>query len=334
MTIFLDTNVVPYKSGTSIRFETLLILAQECNQDVALPEVVFKESVAHRQREIEGAFATLRSAYEKARVYVDGIVEPKLPSPQELVDSWASNLKQKIKIIETPKTAFEEAIYREIQRIRPTREGKGARDAVIWLTVKQAHLLSNTINYFVSENIKDFAGSEGANNLHQDLQQEISEYPKLLIYCKSLDALLQQIAREINPGIQITAQLLDSSEEIQKALRRAIQDNLILRELFPGLALGKEYISSAITPSQYEVRKTATYGISNRKVVVAEINCNANFTIGVLQQWSGGGFSTLQYSAKLALFIRFWMRFENHSELPIKVEISSFYIKSATSKLT
>jgi hypothetical protein len=334
MTIFLDTNVVPYKSGTSIRFETLLILAQECHQDVALPELVLRESVAHRQREIEGAFGTLRSAYEKVRVYVDEIVEPNLPSSQMLAESWERNLKQKVKILETPKNAFEDAIFREIQRIRPTREGRGARDAVIWLTVKQAHLFSATINYFVSENIKDFAAPERGNNLHEDLQQEIAEHPKPLIYCKSLDTLIKQIAKEIEPEIKITAKLLDSSEEVQKALCRAIQDNLILRETFPALPLGKEYISSAIIPSQYEVQRATTYQIGDRNVVVTEITCHASFTIGVLQQWSGGGFSTLQYPTELALFIRFWMRFENHAKLPTKAEISSFDIKSAMSKLS
>jgi len=77
MTIFLDTNLVPYKSGgTSIRFETILVLAKECHQDVALPEVVLRESIAHRQREIEESFLGLKKAYEKVRIYVNGIREP------------------------------------------------------------------------------------------------------------------------------------------------------------------------------------------------------------------------------------------------------------------
>lgn len=333
MTIFLDTNVVPYKGRTSISFETTLILAQECHQDVALPELVLRESIAHRQREIEEAFGTLKNAQEKARVYFDKIVESNLPHPQILTDSWASKLKQKVKIIEPPPNVFEEAIFREIQRIRPTREGRGARDAVIWLTVKQAHLLSNTINYFVSANTKDFAASEKENNLHEDLQQEIAKHPIPLIYCKSLDTLLQKIARESEPGIQITAQILDSSEEVQTTLRRAIQDNLVIREILPTLPLGKEYISSAITPSQYEIRKTATYQIGERNVVVAEINCKVHFTIGVLQHWSGGGFSTQQYLAELSLYIRFLMKFESHEQLPTKTEIGDFSVKTASSKL-
>ncbi|MFN6481093.1 PIN domain-containing protein [Nostoc sp. DedQUE07] len=329
MTIFLDTNVVPYKSGISIRFETIQVLAQECSQEIAIPELVLRESVAHRQREIEDAFGTLRRAYEKARIYLNGIAEPNLPCSKDLAESWCCSLKEKVKILETPKNAFEEGIFREIQRIRPTREGRGARDAVIWLTIKQAHFLSDSVNYFVSENIKDFASSD-KNTLHEDLKMEIIEHPIPLIYCNSLDILLKKIANEEKPGIDITEQLINSSDNLQEALRRAIRDNLIIREMFPALPLGKEYISSTITPSLYKVKSSATYRIGERNVVVAEINCNASFTIGVLQQLSGGGFLTLQYPADLSLYIRFWMRFENQEELPVKAEVSYINIANNT----
>ncbi|GAB4213953.1 MAG: hypothetical protein OHK0022_51800 [Roseiflexaceae bacterium] len=331
MTIFLDTNVIPFKSGLSIAFETLVILANEANQDVVITDVVLNESLAHRKREIEEAFSSLRSAFRKARIYADNITEIELPNVQDLIDKWKTDLLRRVKVVETPISAFEEAIFREIQRIRPTREGKGARDAVIWIGIKYAHLASNTTNYFVSQNTKDFGSSLQDDDFHEDLKKEIDNFSFPLIYCKSIDKLLERIAPRIQEGITVTSQLLENSDETQRAIRRYLQENLLLRNFFD-LPSGKEYISSVITFSDYKIRKPSTYLVENRYVVVIEISCLTYFNVGILQQSSGGGFSTLQYPANLSLNIRLWMIFEANHDLPDRVEVSYMYVKSSSNK--
>ncbi len=320
MAIFLDTNVLPWRgSGDSVRFATIPILAGELGQEVLVPDLVLEEAVACRQREIESVLEKLRSTHKKAQVYAD-MPELELPSAAELSRQWRAQFMTKAKIVKAPNGALEEAINREINRIRPTRNGRGARDAIIWITVKSVHKKRSEVGYFVSENKADFASPDDLNNFHPELLKEISSLSKPLHYCNSIDSLLSKIASKSE--LQITLELVESYDIVHIALRSFIQDNLILREVSPSLPSGKEYISSKILLFPRELKFLHAYHVGDHDIVFAQIIWEISLTIGILQKGVGGGFARSYFPEQINLLVHIWMRFNENEARPSLAEVS------------
>ena len=185
MAIFLDTNVLPWQGSVdSIRFAIVPILAQEIGQEVMVPEIVLEEACRLHQQKIEDVFSKYKSIYKEVSYYAE-VPEFTLPSSQDLTQTWKASLLSKVKVIPIPEAIFSEAIYREIHRKPPAREGRGARDAAIWLTIKNTHNQSVGVGYFVSQNTKDFASSNDSKELHPELRDEIGKAAEAFYYCNS-----------------------------------------------------------------------------------------------------------------------------------------------------
>ncbi len=98
-----------------------------------IPEIALEEACRLYQQKIEDVFSKYKSIRKELNYYAE-VPEPILPSPQVVAQAWKNALLSKVKVICTPESIFREALYREIYRKPPAREGHGARDAAIWLT--------------------------------------------------------------------------------------------------------------------------------------------------------------------------------------------------------
>ena len=320
MAIFLDTNVLPWQSSVdSIRFAIVPILAKEVGQEVMIPEIALEEACRLYQQKIEDIFSKYKSIYREVNYYAE-IPELILPSSQNLMQTWKASLLSKVKVIPTPEIIFREAIYREIHRKPPAREGRGARDAAIWLTIKHIHNQSVGNGYFVSQNTKDFASNSDGKELHPELRDEIGKTSEAFYYCNSIDVFVDKIATRSELEIKLT--IFNDSEIVKTSIRKYIQDNLILRDIFPSLPPGREYIASPIELLAKELRNIHTYKIEDRDVSIVDLAWRANFLVGLLRQTTGGGFSREQIAQELYFDIRIWLRFEKNQQQPAAAEIA------------
>lgn len=320
MAIFLDTNILPWQSSIdSIRFAIIPILAREVGQEVMIPDIVLEEACRLHQQKIEEIFSKYKSIYKEVSYYAD-ISEVDLPSSQDLVQAWKASLQSKVKVIPTPEDIFKEAIYREIYRTPPAREGRGARDAAIWLTIKNVHCQGLCTGYFVSQNTKDFASSNDSKELHPALRGEIEIAPEAFYYCNSIDLLVEKIAKKSE--LEIRLEIFNDSEIVKTSIRKYFQDNLILRDTFSSLPAGREYIASPIELFAKELKSKHTYKVEDRDVSIVDLTWKANFLVGLLKQITGGGFSREQIAQEFCFDTRIWLRFEKNQQQPAAAEIA------------
>lgn len=149
---------------------------------IFLSEVVLKEVKQHIREKAENILSDWSTDKNKDRVFER---YKKLFRDENIDYASIDNLLLDyenfiLRIIEltngyffkTPQTNIEEILNRSIDRIKPFNKGdKGFRDTLIWLGIVE---LTNDYNMisFVSQNKNDF--SDDGNNLHPDLQKEIS----------------------------------------------------------------------------------------------------------------------------------------------------------------
>jgi hypothetical protein len=166
------------------------------------------------RHELLEAHEQILRGVETARKYLgaNAAFHPR-PIDDLVVPSWRDYLANIFEVIEAPDGAFEQAILREVRRQPPAREGRGARDALVWLTVLSRQVKGET-NYFVSNNAKDF----GKTDLLPSLQAEIPDKSEL-IYCSSLADLLGHLATK-------KSELRTEDVERSSAFREAIAESL------------------------------------------------------------------------------------------------------------
>lgn len=189
------------------------------------------------------------------------------------------------------------------------------------VTIRDTHFQGSSIGYFVSQNTKDFASSNDNKELHQALKDEIEKAPGAFYYCNSIDVLVDKIATKSELGIKI--EIFNDSEIVKTSIRKYIQDNLILREMFSSLPPGREYIASPIDLFAKELKNIHTYRIEDRDVSIVDLTWRANFVVGLLKQVSGGGFSREQISQEFCFNTHIWLRFEKNEQQPTAAEIAS-----------
>ena len=136
--------------------------------------MVLDEVESQFARTAEGAFDVLRRAHRNARGLANIPLLTDLPVPGDLAREYRRRLFD-IASTEAPPAAgaAEEALRREAHRLRPAREGKGARDVAIWLSVKAAHEAAGNDGILLTQNTKDFGSPGNPRMLHPDLAAEI-----------------------------------------------------------------------------------------------------------------------------------------------------------------
>ena len=174
MTIYVDTNAIPpHGPLDSIDLSALRAVVMEHGFDVALPRMVVEESIGQRRRHVRAAIERVRSAQHAVREFWK-VESPPSPDLDDTVEQWRTHLEGRFRIVETPANAANEALAREIHRIPPTRDGKGARDAVIWLSIiDDIKGTDGESNFLITSNKKDFASPQDPNSFHPALLEEL-----------------------------------------------------------------------------------------------------------------------------------------------------------------
>src|SRR6266545_5169508 len=198
MSIVLDTNVLQRaRRLDAMQMTVLSAVARETGLPIWVPEIVLEEAVGLRSREAIGAVTELQAFRDRlADLGADVLLEA--PDPAQIAFDWRQNLETRFSVEPLSEAAAKESLLREVRRIPPTRDGKGARDAAVWLTVKSIHLKSDGPTYFVSENVKDFGNPEDSDELHPGLAAEVVDTRRPLLFARSLTALLERLAERVD----------------------------------------------------------------------------------------------------------------------------------------
>lgn len=222
--IILDTNVLP-RHGSLAGPTVALVraIAQKTGHHVALPAIVVEEAVAEFDRDLKKEWSKARAAADALARFFPGY-RIRRPDLAARVEQWRTDLEQSFTILDSPAGAADEALRREAHRISPARtagdKGIGARDALIWLTVLEAHRKApaSGATYFVTNNAADF----GRDGLLPPLQEEIDEVETTASfqYLTSMAGLLDALATPAGEGP--TAQELLASDELRSTVEKVL----------------------------------------------------------------------------------------------------------------
>lgn len=300
MSIYLDTNILPQPpSGpATVSLGVLRALAEQSSQALILPSLVVDESVSARRRHAEELVADIRShSRELGALSGTNIHLDELPNPDDVAHSWRASLEDRFEMIPTTADDAAEALRREVYRIRPCREGMGARDAAIWLTICRHHSTSDEAGFFVSNNRKDFAGSDG-RSLHSDLAADVTNDRRPLSYCRDAADVVRTLASASDRQIGLGE--LSENENVRLAVVRAVE--LVARgsELGfsdAGSAIGRVYIAGEIEVRFYQVWGQESFTVQDLTVSVFETRCSWGAVVGVLKRHAGGGLAEVAVPA-------------------------------------
>ena len=255
--IILDTNVVPNgPAAGNVVFPILQVVAEHSGQRLAVPTIVVEESCERLRRELLEAHEQILRGVETTRKYLgaNAAFHPR-PIDDLVVPNWRDYLDSIFEVIDAPASAYEEAILREVRRRPPAREGRGARDALVWLTVLSRQAEGET-NYFVSNNAKDF----GKTDLLPSLQAEMPNESKL-IYCSSLADLLGRLATKKS---ELRIEDVESSAAVREAIGESLTGPPRFFEVFALASIefqGRFFSASGVDVVRIALEDSAVYEI-------------------------------------------------------------------------
>jgi hypothetical protein len=287
MAVYLDTNVIPERGHIpTLELATLAAMAQEHGLSVVLPRLVVDESVARYHRGVVGAQDKLRSGLVEASSFwpPDALF---MPDPSELSRERRLLLESLYEVAELSDGAAQEGLQRELWRTPPAREGKGARDAAIWLSVVEHHTSTGQLGYFVSRNTKDFG--DAAGGFKHELRMEIAGQQHSLEYCTSPASLFALLG--VKADLATTIQEVQSSELITSAVSRFVSESglylAVAEQAFPGsVAL---YLASPVVAVASELGEAQGYSVGDTMVSVGWSTWVIECEIGALHRFAGGG---------------------------------------------
>lgn len=321
MAIFLDTTALPFKSQTrSLAFSVIRAVANQRGHKIFVPRLVLEEAVANRQREVEDAIRDLGRAINRLRKLGAEIEAPLLQEPAEAAEQWRRDLMAQVTVVETPDGAPWEALVREVWRLRPAREGKGARDTAIWLTVLNKHLGLRETSYFVSHNTRDFADPQDKGRLHPELAAQCTsvEYP--LYYCHSSSALLAQLGEKLETPL--TEDMLTGDDAVLSALIEYLSRPETLSKLLFDPSPGTLYVASPVKPTLQRLGAHEAYTVNNITVVVAWTHWSMDFSLGMLTTYGYRGFAQEILPVVVEGDFQLWIRREQDEASLSEAEVA------------
>jgi hypothetical protein len=270
MAIYLDAEVLYGLSPNSLALSSLRIIAREHRLDLAIPEVALNEATAKRRDQIETKASAILSAIDKAKGFFD-LPHFRVPDSKRLVAAWRHDLLGGMKLIPAVPEHAAEALDRELNRIAPAREGQGARDAAIWLAIRDDHLSRSEPGYFISGNHRHF-GEPPDGHLHSQLRAELTG-GQAFTYVHEISALLPILA-EVG-GRPFTIAELSASVGLKWMVRNRLNDqaaqhdNLnMLVELAFGAPLRWSSISTSVKePTLWKIPHQTVYHLSTGQEV-------------------------------------------------------------------
>jgi len=190
--VLLDTNIIPLKGPLrTLLFESLEVICNAHNFALVIPEIVMHESVNRRRVEAEKYITALFDGHRNlSRLWT---LDPLyLPSEDDVAADWEQDLSDYFKIYPPHATDAVEALNREALRTPPARQGKGGRDALIWLTALR--LGEEKTVHLVTKNSADF-GQDG--ELFQSLETEAIERKASIEYHPSLESFIASVSTAV-----------------------------------------------------------------------------------------------------------------------------------------
>src|SRR2546430_9874682 len=184
--IYLDASVLRV-TLQGPEMSAVRALARAHKQPILIPSVALDEATANRRRNIEQALSDVQLAIKKARWAFD-VPYFQAPVPLALAWTWQTDMLNAAEILLVSPEHAGAALDREIERVPPARDGRGGRDAAIWMAVRDHHLASGQDGYFVSANVNDFGNEQG--QLHDQLAAEVVRQERPLRLVKSLAELV------------------------------------------------------------------------------------------------------------------------------------------------
>lgn len=260
--VVLDTNALP-RSFRGLIWKFLFYLARRKGFHVSISEVVLEESINMKVAEASVALDALTKNHRVlAEMYPD-MADLYTPSIDEVSASIKSQLEQHFTILPVDHKNASEALRREARRILPAREGRGARDAAIWLTVRDLCNGGHKV-HFVTNNSKDF----GKDTLEEFLLDEIRN-PESISYYPNLGQFIMQTA-PMEPDVVLNIE----SNKVAKTIKRSIESEIYssIEHLLPTLTLD-EFLDAEVsienwhTLKPYRIDDTCAFPVRGRASV-------------------------------------------------------------------
>lgn len=233
MAIYLDAEPLYGLAPNSLVLSSLKILARELKIEIAIPEIAVDEACAKQREQIEAKVSGIQREIDKA----DGFFEPpRFPKPdvESLIAKYRADLVNGMRVIPISGDRAIDSLRREINRRPPARNGVGARDAAIWLSILDDHRAKSEDGYFVSGNTKDFGEPDGSLNPRLRAELELlGSQP--FVYVQEISDLFPLLANV--GGRPFTVAELESIHELKWMIRGRLNDFEVQREYLNELVL-------------------------------------------------------------------------------------------------
>ena len=186
-TIYIDTNII--FSERFFRSPWVSSFLKACNIlqiSVVIPDVVLDEVKGNFPKNLHERVRAFQKAEKELAKLIEFDPQPlHAPSIIENYETFLDDLLDEhgVIIAPYPELSVKQIVTHSYESTKPFKEsGEGHKDYIVWETIK-SHMLSAATsppNIFVTNNIKDFCKTEGANHnlLHPDLAAQID--PKSL----------------------------------------------------------------------------------------------------------------------------------------------------------
>jgi hypothetical protein len=311
--IYLDTNLLPARPQLdSIDLLALQAVAAERDEQLVLPSLVVDEAVGRVVAAAQAALAGVQAAVTKLQPFdeASASIVCDLEAPERSGETMRRNLTTRFTIADTKDEWAREALLREVLRRRPARNGRGARDAAIWLTIKNEHYSSGRVGYFLTDNTSDFSSDHSKTCLHEDLEAELTEAPAPLHYYTTIGDLLNVLATKATvPPDELTS-LLDSD-----AARTAVINRVDVETLLRGLPsfsaedkIGHAYIASPIVATATVPGTLQAWTIDTATVIAGWVHWRLEFVAGSLRRYPGGGMASETFPTAIEGDFQMWIR--------------------------
>ncbi|MGP3985089.1 PIN domain-containing protein [Streptomyces sp. KR80] len=283
--IVLDTNqlkIATFPHGALLGM--LVKIAALAEHDLAIPNMVAVEHVAHHQHEVDEAVdRALKELRTLSKAFDHDLTDKvRRLSGQAAAERRQAALEEKFTILYPPERAAEEALKREAHRRPPAKQdwkpgnARGARDVTIWLTLLEAARTANAEVWFLSRD-NDFGNEQDFHPLlRQEAEQTLGVHAaaRLRLLHGGINELLGELAEQVDVVGEDLEALL-RGEIVAQAIRRHLEGvelDLFYRLLPEATASSAEAFAPGGAELQLmEVRRKDAYRVGDRIWVSAQL---------------------------------------------------------------
>jgi hypothetical protein len=207
-------------------FSLVFDYIEKTRSKIIMPQIIYEELTGVYEREVRDRlqkFKKSKEVLEEALIEVS-VTDHDIDVEGE-VNKYLGFVKRRLSISDEDIVPYKDeylkqVVERAVHRIKPcTEKGEEFRDAILWLTTMDiAETLHQKMLIFISNNVKQFAGSDG--KLHPDLAKEAEARGLTINYYNSLNQFIKDHATKID---YITKDWLVSAIDPDKVNERVIE---------------------------------------------------------------------------------------------------------------